>query len=413
MRYILIPIGSGGDVFPFLGLALTLRQRGHDVQFITNGHFRSLVEHHGLPFHEFGTAEQYRQAITNPDIWHPTRALQIVLSFTSNQRPLYDLLESLTTGRTVIIAHTLAFAARVLQETRGVPVVSIALQPAILRSVHDSPVLFGNHGFRPLPRFIQHLAWSAIDALAIDPLMRRAVGPLRKELGLPNVRHYLRDWIPSPLLTVGLFPAFFADLQPDWPRNVKLASFPLCDRFSHRQASEETLRFVEQEHPIVFTPGTGMTFAHRFFASAIQAAQSLGRPALLLTGHPEQLPPTLPPSIRHDTFAPLSAILAHCAALIHHGGIGTTAAALGAGIPQLIMPLAHDQPDNAARVVRNGWGKRLWPRHFTPNRLTPLLRDLLADATLASNCQTAAQTLAQSSGLSLAADQIEAVATGH
>ncbi len=73
------------------------------------------------------------------------------------------------------------------------------------------------------------------------------------------------------------------------------------------------------------------------------------------------------------------------------------------------MPLSHDQPDNAARVVRNGWGDRLWPGRFVAERLTPLLRDVLDSTGIASNCRAASGRLEQVNGLSRACEIIEAV----
>ena len=75
MKYVLTPIGSAGDVFPFLGLALRLRDRGHQVSMITNGHFQPLIEGHGIPFDAFGTDEDYRKAIDNPDLFAPDQGI--------------------------------------------------------------------------------------------------------------------------------------------------------------------------------------------------------------------------------------------------------------------------------------------------------------------------------------------------
>ena len=82
----------------------------------------------------------------------------------------------------------------------------------------------------------------------------------------------------------------------------------------------------------------------------MQAAQRLGRRAVLLTPHREQVPASLPPDMLWLPYVPLRTLLPRAAALVHHGGIGTTAEALRAGVPQVIVPLAYDQFDNAARV---------------------------------------------------------------
>ena len=77
---------------------------------------------------------------------------------------------------------------------------------------------------------------------------------------------------------------------------------------------------------------------------------------MFLTQYPEQLPARLPNGVRHFNYIPFSTVLPRAAAFVHHGGIGTTAQALAAGVPQLVVPLAHDQPDNAVRIRHLGVG---------------------------------------------------------
>ena len=287
--------------------------------------------------------------------------------------------------------------------------ISACLQPAVLRSVYQGPVMGGSYGITRLPRWMQRSIWWGVDRFLVDPVVRKMVEPIRGEFGLPPQRHYFAHWLHSPLLTMGLFPDWFAPPQPDWPASVRLTSFPLADTVSGRGVPDELNRLLETQRPVVFTPGTGNVQASAFFAAGLEATGNLKLPAVVLTPHREQLPESLPPHVRHFPFAPLSQILDRCAALVHHGGIGTTAAALAGGIPQVIMPLSHDQPDNAARVVRNGWGTRLWPRQFTAQRLTPALREALASEAIISNCRTAAGRLRQSNGLVAACEMVESV----
>lgn len=407
MKFVLVAIGSGGDVYPFLGLALALRGRGHDVAMIANGHFQQAITQHGIPFAEYGSDAQYREALSNPDLWHPMRGFKTVMGFNDHQRELMATIRKLAGREAVTIAHTLAFAARILHEAGELRSISVCLQPAVLRSVYDGPVMGGNSGITKLPRWTQRSIWWGVDRAMVDPVVRPMVEPIRREFGLPPERRYFVQWLHSPLLTLGLFPDWFAPVQPDWPASVRLTSFPLADGVSGRPVPEELSWLLEKKRPVVFTPGTGNIQAAAFFAAGIEACRALGVPAVVLTPHREQLPTALPAGVHHFTFAPLSQILPRCAALVHHGGIGTTAAALAGGIPQIIMPLSHDQPDNAARVVRNRWGARLWPRQFTASRLTPLLRSILDDRTVAANCSAAAKRLADVDGLGTACAAIE------
>lgn len=408
MKFVLTPIGSAGDVFPFLGLALRLRERGHQVSMITNGHFQPVIESHGIAFDALGTDEQYRAAISNRDIFHPTRGFKTVISFVAQQRLLLDLIRKQAGADGIVIAHTLAFAARLLQERGELKVISLLLQPGVLRSVHDGPVMMGSHGITRLPRWTQRTIWWLADRLLVDPPVAAILDDLRAELSLPKVRRFLKDWVHSPLLNIGLFPDWYAPIQPDWPDKLRLSSFPLCDWVAQKPADAELLKLLEREKPIVFTPGSGNMHAHAFFEAAAEACRRTGKTGLLLTQHREHLPAQLPAGVYHRDFAPLSQILPMCSGLVHHGGIGTTAAAIAAGIPQIIMPLSHDQPDNAARVVRLNLGARLHPRHFTAKYLAPLLGSITSDTAMRQQCAVRAGQLSQANGLTRTCELIEA-----
>jgi len=411
MKFVLTPIGSGGDVYPFIGLALRLRDRGHEVAMITNGHFRPAIEKYGIPLDEFGSDADYLRAIDNPEIFHPTRGFKTVIGFVKDQRKLCELIEKHTSRGAIVIHHTMAFAARLLQDACKAQVISILLQPAVLRSVVDGPVLNGNHGITHLPQWTQRSIWWIVDRLLVDPPISEILDELRTEMGLPRQRRFFGNWVHSTEQCIGMFPDWYGPIQPDWPKHLELTSFPLCDWVAGKPAPEKLLRCLDAgERPIVFTPGTGNRYAHQFFESATAACRQLGRPGVFLTGHPEHIPNPLPPGIQHYPFAPLSQILPRCAALVHHGGIGTTAAALAAGVPQIITPLSHDQPDNAARVVRNNMGARLWPRRLTAPRLASMLDQILNDREMQKTCQSAATQLAAVDGLTRTCELIEKAA---
>lgn len=408
MKYVLTPIGSAGDVFPFLGLALRLRERGHQVSMITNAHFQPIIESHGIPFEAYGSAEDYRSAIDNPDLFHPIKGFKTVVGYISNQRLMLDLMRKHAGTDGVIIAHTLSLAARLLQEKGEYRVISIVLAPAILRSVYQGPVMRGDTGLTLLPRPMQRAIWWMVDRMIVDPAVAKILDDLRREMGLPKVRHFFDQWLHSPLRTIGTFPEWFGPIQPDWPKSVRLSSFPLFDDVSGNAPDTELLKLVERERPFVFTPGSGNIFGHAFFRAAADACQALGRSALFLTNHPEQLPAKLPAGVHYRDFVPLSRILPLCSGVAHHGGIGTTAAAIAAGVPQIIMPLSHDQPDNAARVVRLHLGGRLHPKEFTAKRLAQLMMHLQSDPQTRANCSARAKELSQTDGLAQSCQLIAA-----
>src|SRR5262249_43209266 len=128
---------------------------------------------------------------------------------------------------------------------------------------------------------------------------------------------------------------------------------------------------------------------------------------LLLTGFANQVP-LLPPSVRHLTYAPLGKLLPGAAALVHHGGIGTSAAALAAGVPQLLIPFAHDQPDNAARLCRLGVAETL--RRPRARDMAGALERLLGSQEVARSCRQLAERVNPS--LIEAVDALQTYAAG-
>jgi len=150
----------------------------------------------------------------------------------------------------------------------------------------------------------------------------------------------------------------------------------------------------------------------QFFQVSAEVCRITGRRALFLTQYSGQLPTPLPNGSRHYDYVPFSAVLPHAAVLVHHGGIGTTAQAIAAGIPQLVVPSTHDQPDNAMRIRRLGLGDFLLPKAYTPANVEERLRRLMSPD-IRKNCQRRAKDLAGSQSLPKASLLIEELATKH
>jgi UDP:flavonoid glycosyltransferase YjiC (YdhE family) len=226
------------------------------------------------------------------------------------------------------------------------------------------------------------------DNLVVDRLLGPAVNGLRAELGLPPVRGIINDWWHSPQRVIGLFPHWFAEPASDWPPQVRLTGFPLYDETGVCELPTDLKEFLaEGEPPIVFTPGSAMWHAHDIFRESVDACVRISRRGILLSGHAGHIPPRLPPTIRAFHYAPFSQLLPHCAALVHHGGIGTSAQAMAAGIKQIIMPFAFDQFDNAARIQRLGIARIVDPKRYRAGVVGRLLTEVLADTSMEARCR--------------------------
>jgi UDP:flavonoid glycosyltransferase YjiC (YdhE family) len=411
LRVLLCPAGSAGDVHPFVGLGRALRDRGHDVTVITSAYFDDLLRREGLQSAPIGTAEEFEAITRDRRVWHPrTGFIHLTRHILPIIRPAYETLKGLwEPGRTVVVAPLLlAIGARVFAEAHGVPLATVHLQPMAFLSIERPPhsiLLINARTPRVLRRLVRRLAdW------ALDPIIGPEVNRLRREAGLPPVKRILTRWAHSRDRIIGLFPEWFASPAPDWPPQTRLTGFVLYDQARITDMPEGLAAFLEGgEPPIVFAPGSANRFGGPFLRAGVEACRALGRRGILLTRHVEQVPRDLPPSVRHFDYAPFSLLLPRAAALVHHGGIGTAAQGLAAGIPHLVMPTAFDQPDNAQRLVALGVGRALPPRGFRGPAVARELQALLTSATVANRCRDLARRIAEDDPLPRTCELIEAL----
>ncbi len=413
MNILIVSVGSYGDVLPLVGLGRELRSRGHDITFFTNDHFSDLIQQAGLGFVPMGSAEEYNEVANHPDLWHPHKGWRIIMKrmMAGPLKEYYHLLCSyIEPGNTLLISSTLGFVARLVQETHQVPNVTAHFSPGVFHSAHQAPRMPGLPLPNWLPVTIKNGIWQLIDHLVIDPILKPKLNCFRQELGLPPVSRIFHHWLHSPDLVLGLFPEWFATPQPDWPPSTMLTGFPMYDDADYADLPGTIQAFLATHpQPFVFTPGSANKHGTSFFAEAAQACKNMNRPSIFLTRYSQQLPHPLPTHITHFSYVPLSHLLPHCAALIHHGGIGTCSQALRAGIPQLIQPYAFDQFDNAARIERLNVGRALTRRSFQATRIQQCLEHLTHSTTISTACTTIKNSFHDTNPLAESCRQLEHV----
>lgn len=395
MKFLLAPVGSAGDVYPFLGLGNALQERGHEVALMTSGYFAEAAQRVGLRFIDCLPAEDFLASVNHPDLWHPIRGFRHVFlrCIAPHLRRQYELTLQNASEDTVLVSSCLGMGMRIAQETHQLHLLTVHLQPAVLWSKFESPQLPNMPSSGWVPGWLKQamFAWGCrqfVDGVALPEL-----NSFRGQFGLSPVNS-LMNWWNSPDGVVGFFPEWYAPRQPDWPSQLRLTVFP---RWTDNESGGLTMELQEflrnGDPPILFTPGSAMAFGRRFFEVAAAVCARLNRRALFVTQFSEQLPANVPSTIRHVPYAPFGVLLNQVAAIVHHGGIGTTSQAMASGIPQLIMPMSHDQPDNAARLRRLGVGDWVTPRYFTPSRVTTRLAKLLSDPNVTMACHQTAQRM--------------------
>jgi UDP:flavonoid glycosyltransferase YjiC (YdhE family) len=232
----------------------------------------------------------------------------------------------------------------------------------------------------------------------------------RDELGLPDRGSPVFEGQHSPTRLLALFSPLFAQPQPDWPPQARVTGFAFYDGRNESQTPSELIEFLDAgPAPIVFTLGSSAVWvAQDFYRESIAAAKLLKRRAVLLIGDERNQPAeTLPAEIMAVDYAPFEALLPRAAAVVHHGGVGTTSQGLRAGVPTLIVPFAFDQPDNAAHAARLG-GSRTLPRaKYQAARVAHELDILLTKPEHAQRARETGEQIRTEKGASVACDLIE------
>lgn len=392
---LLLPFGSAGDVFPFIWLGRQLMARGHRVRMITACLFEEQARKAGIEFISLGERDEFEAMIRDPRIWKSGIGTKVVFEFAAKSvEPYFAAIESC--GKVdLMLAPVTAFAGRLAREKHGIPLLTVHLQPAVFLSVHETPLLHPlMRFFNTLPVWCKKLIFSLpnpVDLFAL-PKVRR----ICEANGVRPPRSLWREWWDSPDGVLALFPAWFAPRQPDWPDNLLQWTFPLEDLAKEQTLQPELQAFLDRgDPPVVFTPGSANVQASRFFAVAVEAVRRIGCRAVFVTREPKQVPSKLPEDILTVEYAPFSTLLRHAAVFVHHGGIGTLSQGFSAGLPQLIMAMAHDQPDNADRLERLGAGIALSVRQFTVERVTQELKQLLHDVAIRQAALRCAEHLRQ------------------
>src|SRR5215212_2812111 len=416
-KIVINTLGSFGDVHPYVAIALELKGRGHRPVIATSEVYREKTDALGLELHPFppdlpGYDKPDEVARMVASLMDPVKGPERVFTeFVNPHLPaMYEALSEATRGADLLVTHLLSLVGPPLVEKTGIKWVSTVLAPISFFSNYDPPVFpqmpWTYHVLKLHPavsRALMRVARWKLDQLAA-PLYK-----LRAELGLKRGGNPMLEGQHSPRMVLALFSSAIAPRQPDWPPQTRVTGFPFYDR-RDRPGDEERLdpnllKFLDAgEPPVVFTLGSSAIYAAGdFYRESVAAARAAGVRALLLTGEPWNRPAELPEGVAAFDYAPYGELLPRARAVVHQGGIGTTAQGLRAGAPALVVPFSHDQFDNAARVARIGAGRVLPRAKYRAASAATELRALLADESYTTRAAEIGRQIRAENGAAAAA----------
>ncbi|MET9520187.1 glycosyltransferase [Streptomyces sp. NPDC002994] len=413
MRIALLTMGSRGDVQPFVALGSGLRDRGHQVVLGAPEALRPLVQRAGLEHRTtpgdpdgFFTMPEVVEALRRePSMRNLIKALPNAPEGYDQQ--VLDDIETAAEGVDLVVHSPLTVAAAF--GTSRTPWLSACWWPDTQTTAFPA-IESGQRAMGPLAPLYHH--FTHVRAATEDWRWR---GP---EIDEYRTRRGLQPFgADSPLRRLGhdqphLYP-FSPSVLPkpaDWPADCHVTGYWFWDEPGWEPPAGLEAFLADGAPPVALTLGSTWP-VHRQEATleyAITAARGVGR-RLVVVGGPDGM---LPDDVFRLDGADYSWLFPRTAAVIHHGGFGTTAEVLRAGVPHVVVPVFADHPFWAARLHRAGLaGPPVPMRRMNRRELVASVREAVADPAVAARARRLGEAVAAERGVDTACDAIEAWAT--
>lgn len=412
MQITILAPGSRGDVQPSIALGQGLRSLGHQASLVTTLDHEALVRSYGLSVATIpvNVAEELQRVET-------TRAVEgggVIASFRQftaiakrSSRALAEVGLEACRGADVLVTNfTTALLADALSKKTGVPLVQAYNVPVTPNG--DFPgALFPGLDFGGLSRRLgHHLTRAALWATARGSAREACVEVLGAKAPsmLPGSHAGL---LPGPLL-YGFSEAFLSR-PTEWPADVELTGFWFVEEPDSFRPPEDLAAFLDDGPPPVCVGFGSMSTEKpaQVGALVLEAAEAAKVRLVLLAGWAGLKPGRLSKDVIALGAVPHTWLYPRCAAVVHHGGAGTTAAGVRAGVPAVVVPFHGDQPFWASRVHRLGVGPRPVPRRaLTAASLAAALATATTDASMRERAAVLGRRVREEHGARRAADRI-------
>ncbi|NPA30884.1 MAG: glycosyltransferase family 1 protein [Chloroflexi bacterium] len=416
MHVLIAALGSRGDVQPFVALGWALIQRGHTVTLVTDRLFQALAQTYGLRVATFDADVQHHMA-SLVQVGHRNAARQLLELARSGKRTadlIFPLIHAEAQNVDMVVLSPLAMVAADIAVQRGVPFTTAAVQPLTPTAAFAHPLAPAWPRGWPGERLYNRGTYAWINGV-LGWLARPYVNRFRTQvLGLPPRpwRDFLRaDPFPRPMLYA--FPEQVVPRPPEWGPDVHLTGYWLLPPPADWSPSPELQAFLEAGPPPVYVGFGSMVDPdpEGLTRQIIEALRLVGRRGILLGGWARLGRGARPKDILVVDEVPHTWLFPRCAAVVHHGGSGTTAAGLHAGVPAVVVPYLMDQPFWGRRVAALGVGPQPIPRRkLTAQALAQALDRALHDEAMRARAAALGQTLRAANGLAQAARQVEIIA---
>ena len=412
MKIALLTLGTRGDAQPFIALGKALKVRGHDVVLGAPDNFQSWIEGHGLAYRSIGVDMQAfvqsleaRKVMAGNAFAMARMWRQTIVPLT---RSSLDAIWKAARDADVIVYHPKTAGAADVGEATRAALFHAAPFPVFPSKALPLFVFPGNYGPWLNRLSYRLLVFSRLIFLPTVNRWRKDVLGLGKasSFALANTA---RDRKPWQLCAVS--PAVLPGYPADDTENIHTTGYWFLDEGQDWRPDAALTSFLENgDAPIYIgfgsmTSGDPARLAHVIVEGVRQSAVR----AILATGWGAIGDIDVPDTIHVIAGAPHDVLFKHVTAVVHHGGAGTTAAGLRAGLPTLICPLTVDQPFWGARVLSLGCGPKPQAlKRLTAERFAEGLIELTRNESYRARAREISNAIAKEDGVARAVEIIEA-----
>ncbi len=414
MNITILTYGSRGDVQPFLPLSLGLMSRGHNVILAAPARFKSLVEEHGITFFPLaGDPEELSRRLNDAGYNFLKQVRELMTHAVAIGTDVMRQTDEACKGADLIIhTFTHAVGAHTLAREKNIPDVYVDLFPMFVPTGDYPNISLPDFGSRVYNR-LTHIASVQISwitsQLGFEQIRRRA--------GLPKRKLYFPFKDSPPRLRTLILCAWSPSLIPpssDWDPHVHVTGYYFLPRNDSYLPPTELKEFLEAGEPPVCVSFGSMVNknAEKIDVIIRESLKQTNNRGIILSGWGSAKRESTSDLLYLES-APHDWLLPKCKMLIHHGGAGTTSAALRAGIPQIVVPFMADQPFWGSRVHGIGAGPKPIPvNQLSVERMVSAMSEAESKVFL-ERAQVTGQRIRGEDGVEMAARLLESYAAEY
>lgn len=406
MRITIFAAGSRGDIQPCIVLGRELQRTGFNVLLAAPENFAGFVQEHHLRFHALrGDVQQIMASETGRGFMEKGSAnlLQSIRAMRSMLGPVAmqmaeDAFEACQDADALISLAVFATFAKTIAEARRIPLIQVEPTPVLPTRAFPAP---GWPVQRNLGGLHNRLSGHAM-LQVLWQWYRPFVNDFRGRLGLPSYTAASFYQILSSTPLLGAYSDKVIAHPSDWPENIHITGYWFLASQTEWDPGGELKTFLDSGDPPVYVGFGSMAGSHpeKLAALVLEALAKSGQRGLLLTGWGGMRALSVPDSVFVVDSAPHSWLFPRMAAVVHHGGAGTTAEGLRAGVPTVILPFAVDQAFWGQRVKALGVGPEPIPfKKLTVDKLANAIREAVTQSEIKRRAASLGQAIRMEDGL--------------